>query len=74
MDQLSGTKWVATIALQNRPGRILKENDAKFYAAEVVAALEYLHLMGIVFRDLKPESKTDIALIPSDTDASIDLI
>lgn len=43
-------------ALQNRPGRILKENDAKFYAAEVVAALEYLHLMGIVFRDLKPES------------------
>ena len=74
MDQLSGTKWVATIALQNRPGRILKENDAKFYAAEVVAALEYLHLMGIVFRDLKPESKTDIALISSDTDASIDLI
>jgi serine/threonine protein kinase len=44
-------------ALQNRPGRILKENEAKFYAAEVVAALEYLHLMGIVFRDLKPESK-----------------
>lgn len=45
------------VALQNRPGRVLKENEAKFYAAEVVAALEYLHFMGIVFRDLKPESK-----------------
>ena len=44
------------LALQNRPGRVLKEKEAQFYAAEVVAALEYLHLMGIVFRDLKPES------------------
>jgi serine/threonine protein kinase len=49
-------------ALQNRPGRILTESEARFYAAEVVAALEYLHLMGIVFRDLKPESKFLCAL------------
>lgn len=45
-------------ALQLRPGKCLKEEEARFYAAEVTAALEYLHLMGFVYRDLKPESKT----------------
>ncbi|GAA5925697.1 uncharacterized protein JCM15063_005093 [Sporobolomyces koalae] len=43
-------------ALQTRPGKCLQEDDAKFYAAEVVAALEYLHLMGFIYRDLKPEN------------------
>lgn len=43
-------------ALQTRPGKFLVEEDAKFYAAEVIAALEYLHLMGFIYRDLKPES------------------
>lgn len=44
-------------ALQTRPGRCLGEDDARFYAAEVTIALEYLHLMGFIYRDLKPESK-----------------
>ncbi|KAG9320407.1 hypothetical protein KVV02_008347 [Mortierella alpina] len=43
-------------ALQTRPGKHLLEEDAKFYAAEVIAALEYLHLMGFIYRDLKPEN------------------
>jgi serine/threonine protein kinase len=43
-------------ALQTRPGKCLPEDASRFYAAEVVAALEYLHLMGFIYRDLKPES------------------
>lgn len=43
-------------ALQSLPGKCLGEEDAKFYAAEVTAALEYLHLMGFIYRDLKPEN------------------
>lgn len=43
-------------ALQTRESKTISENDAKFYAAEVTAALEYLHLMGFIYRDLKPEN------------------
>lgn len=48
-------------ALQTRPGRCLSEEHARFYAAEVIAALEYLHLMGYIYRDLKPESEFSLA-------------
>ncbi|ORX59400.1 Pkinase-domain-containing protein [Hesseltinella vesiculosa] len=43
-------------ALQGRPGRCLEEEGARLYAAEVVSALEYLHLHGFIYRDLKPEN------------------
>lgn len=50
------------LALQLRPGKCLDESGARFYAAEVTAALEYLHLQGHIYRDLKPESK-DLLLV-----------
>ncbi|KAI8817100.1 kinase-like domain-containing protein [Fimicolochytrium jonesii] len=43
-------------ALQSLETKCLKEKDARFYAAEVIAAMEYLHLMGFIYRDLKPEN------------------
>lgn len=31
----------------------LSEEEARFYAAEVVDALEYIHNMGLIHRDIK---------------------
>uniref|UniRef100_A0A1B6KP53 Protein kinase domain-containing protein n=2 Tax=Graphocephala atropunctata TaxID=36148 RepID=A0A1B6KP53_9HEMI len=36
--------------------RKFEENVSRFYAAQVVLGLEYVHFLGLVFRDLKPEN------------------
>lgn len=31
------------------------EDDVKFYLAELALALDHIHKLGIIYRDLKPE-------------------
>ena len=62
MEYCSGGEFFR--ALQTRPNKCVDEEAARFYAAEVTAALEYLHLMGFIYRDLKPESKLSIDCSP----------
>ncbi|CAL5325776.1 unnamed protein product [Camellia sinensis] len=62
------------IIRQRQPGKHFSEQAARFYASEVLLAMEYLHMMGVVYRDLKPENvlvREDGHIMLSDFDLSL---
>ncbi|MCL7028769.1 hypothetical protein MKW94_018210 [Papaver nudicaule] len=59
---------------QRQPGKHFTEHAARFYVSEVLLALEYLHMMGVVYRDLKPENvlvREDGHIMLTDFDLSL---
>ncbi|KAK1605836.1 hypothetical protein QYE76_029509 [Lolium multiflorum] len=59
---------------QKQRGKYFPEQAVKFYVAEILLAMEYLHMLGIIYRDLKPENilvRDDGHIMLSDFDLSL---
>ncbi|CAA7019156.1 unnamed protein product [Microthlaspi erraticum] len=59
---------------QKQLGRCFPEPAARFYLAEILLALEYLHMLGVIYRDLKPENilvREDGHIMLTDFDLSL---
>ncbi|PHU15786.1 Protein kinase G11A [Capsicum chinense] len=59
---------------QKQANKNFSEQAARFYVAEVLLALEYLHMLGVIYRDLKPENvlvREDGHIMLSDFDLSL---
>ncbi|KAL4857414.1 Phototropin-1B [Chlorella vulgaris] len=54
LEYCSGGELYALLNAQ--PNKRFREDAVRFYASEVLLALQYLHLQGFVYRDLKPEN------------------
>jgi len=39
-----------------RKAKYFTNERARYYAAELVLAIEFMHLNGVIYRDLKPEN------------------
>lgn len=52
MDFINGGELFYHLQIAER----FNEERARFYTAEIILALDYLHKAGIVYRDVKPEN------------------